>query len=159
MENLKYTFGQVNDWIKTADQKAMILGSFNMAGFIYQIVKFDKLKEEGICVMVLFAVSVSLTAGASFFWLRIIYPRLDNKHKKSKIFFQHIANAYEDDISLGIEDFQKITEEDFKKDLASQIVINSIIAKKKYANIQSFIWLFIAQLISLLFLFIALNNS
>ena len=35
MENLKYTFNQVNEWIRTADQKAMILGSFNIVGFIY----------------------------------------------------------------------------------------------------------------------------
>lgn len=156
MENLKYTFNQVNDWIKTADQKAMILGSFNLAGFIYQLVNFDKLICGSAYVVTLFILSLSSTLIALFFWLRIIYPKLDNKHKKSKIYFQHIANAYENDVDSGIEELQKISQKDFERDLASQIVINSIIAKKKYANIQKFIWVFGFQLVTIVLLFISL---
>ncbi|MCE9585626.1 DUF5706 domain-containing protein [Candidatus Nomurabacteria bacterium] len=156
MENLKYTFGQVNDWIKTADQKAMILGSFNIAGFIYQLVNLDKLVCGSIYTLILSIVSIAATLVTLYFWLRIIYPKLDNKHKKSKIYFQHIANAYENDIASGIDDLQKIDDEEYKKDLASQIVINSIIAKKKYASIQKFIWAFGVQLVTLLLLLISL---
>ncbi len=156
MENLKYTFNQINDWIKTADQKAMILGSFNIAGFIYQLVNFDKVICGNAYIIILFILSLSSTLIALFFWLRIIYPKLDNKHKKSKIYFQHIANAYENDLDLGIEELQKVSQKDFERDLASQIVINSIIAKKKYANIQKFIWAFAVQLVTIVLLFISL---
>lgn len=156
MENLKYIYNQVNDWIKTADQKALILGSFNIAGFIYQLVNLDKLRYENIYVIILFVVSTISTFLALFFWLRIIYPNLDNKHKKSKIYFQHIANAYEKDIDLGIEELQKIEDEEFQRDLASQIVINSIIAKRKYSDIQKLIWVFGIQLFTLVLLFISL---
>lgn len=142
MENLKYTYNQVNEWIKIADQKALILGSFNMVGFIYQLISFDKLIYGSICTIFLFVLSLVSTLVAMYFWLRIIYPKLDNKHKKSKIYFQHIANAYEKDIDLGIEELQNLDEREIKKDLASQIVINSIIAKKKYGDIQKFIWVF-----------------
>ncbi len=156
MENLKYTFNQVNDWIKTADQKAMILGSFNIAGFIYQLINFDKLICGSTYTTILFILSLSSTLVALFFWLRIIYPKLDNKHKKSKIYFQHIANAYENDIDSGIEELQKISNQEFERDLASQIVINSIIAKKKYVNIQKFIWVFGVQVVTIVLLFISL---
>lgn len=150
MENLKYTFDQVNNWIKIADQKAMILGSFNLTGFIYQLINFNKLKCADIYASILSALSIIFTFTALYFWLRILYPNLDNKHKKSKIYFQHIANAYENDIDSGIEDLQKIEDKQFQRDLASQVVINSIIAKKKYAYIQKFIWAFGIQLLSLL---------
>ena len=156
MENLKYTYNQVNEWIKIADQKALILGSFNIVGFIYQLINFDKSIYGSICTTVLFVLSLVSTLVAMYFWLRIIYPKLDNKHKKSKIYFQHIANAYGDDIGTGIEELQKIDEKEFEKDLASQIVINSIIAKKKYANIQKFIWAFGIQLVTMVLLFISL---
>lgn len=155
MENLKYTFNQVNDWIKIADQKAMILGSFNIAGFIYQLVKIDKLLCGNIYTIIFSVLSIIITLIALYFWLRIIYPEINNKHKKSKIYFQHIANAYENDIASGIEDLQKINDEEYKKDLASQIVINSIIAKKKYKYVQKFILAFGLQLITLLLLLIS----
>ena len=155
MENLKYTFDQVNDWIKIADQKAMILGSFNIAGFLYQLVNFDKLRYGNIYVVIIFVLSIISTLIALYFWLRILYPNLDNKHKKSKIYFQHIANAYEKDIDLRMEELQKVEDKQFQKDLASQIVVNSIIAKKKYAYIQKFIWTFGIQLFTLLVLIFA----
>lgn len=156
MENLKYTFDQVNDWIKTADQKALILGTVNIAGFAYQIANFNKLASGNVYIKILFFISIISTLIALYFWINIIYPRLDNKHKKSKIYFQHIANAYENDVALGIEELQNVEEKDFKKDLASQVVINSIIAKKKYGYIQKFIWAFVVQIIAVLSLIIIL---
>ncbi len=105
---------------------------------------------------ILSIVSIAATLVTLYFWLKIIYPKLDNKHKKSKIYFQHIANAYENDIASGIDDLQKIDDDEYKKDLASQIVINSIIAKKKYSSIQKFIWAFGVQLVTLLLLLISL---
>lgn len=156
MENLKYTFDQVNDWIKTADQKALILGSVNIAGFAYQTANLDRLICGDIYTKILFCFSIIATLTALYFWINILYPRLDNKLKKSKIYFQHIANAYENDLDRGIEDLQNIEEKDFKRDLASQIVINSIIAKKKYACIQKFILAFIVQVLTILSLIIVL---
>lgn len=154
MENLKYTFDQVNDWIKTADQKAMILGSFNIAGFIYQLVNINKIVYGNIYTIILFTISIAVTLITLYFWLRIIYPKLNNDLKISKIYFLHIANAYEKNQSTGIDDLQNISEDEFKKDLASQVVINSIIAKKKYEYVQKFIWSFGVQLITLLLLLI-----
>ena len=150
MKNLEYTFSQVNDWIKTADQKAMILGSFNLIGFIYQLINIDKIVVANIYIRCIFLGSIIISLLALYFWVRIIYPKLDNKHRSSKIYFQHIANAYEYDISLGVEELQNIKDEDFQKDLAAQIVINSIIAKKKYVSIQKFVWAFVIQVLLLI---------
>ena len=157
MENLKYTLDQVNGWIRTADQKAMILGSFNITGFIYQLINIDKLVQGSDYVLILGTLSIISTFLALFLWLRILYPKLDNKVKKSKIYFGHIFNAYESDINTGIEELQNISDEEFKKDLASQIIINSIIAQKKYVDIRSFIWVFGIQLLTILFILISIN--
>jgi hypothetical protein len=151
MENLKYIYDKINDWIKNADQKAMILGSFNIAGFIYQLVNINKLVCMNTTAIILVMLSAVSTFFALFFWLMILYPRLDNKHKKSKIYFLHIANAYEDDINAGINDFINLEDDKIKTDLASQIVINSIIAKRKYKYIQKFIWAFACQILFLIF--------
>jgi hypothetical protein len=140
MENLKYGYNLVNDWIKTADQKAMVLGSFNIAAFVFQLVSFKDFKCWGSLTVLLFVLFIISTVVAMFYWLKIIYPSLDNKHKKSKLYFQHIANAYSNDIDLGITEIVNLSEESIKRDLASQIVINSIIAKKKYEYVQTFIW-------------------
>lgn len=156
MENLKYTFDQVNEWIRTADQKAMILGSFNMAGFIYQLVNIDKIICTSTYTTVVFIISIIATVVALSLWLLVLYPRLDNDLKISKIYFSHIANAYEKNKHTGVEDLQKVTEEEYKSDLASQILENSIIAKKKYEYIQKFIWAFGVQLITLFLLLISL---
>lgn len=156
MENLKYTFDQVNEWIRTADQKAMILGSFNIAGFIYQLVNIDKITCAGTYTVVIFIISVTATLGALFLWLLILYPRLNNDLKISKIYFCHIANAYEKNKHTGVEDLLKITNDEYEKDLASQILENSFIAKKKYGYIQKFIWAFGVQLITLLLLLVSL---
>lgn len=161
MEKLKYIFSQVNEWIRTADQKALILGSFNIAGFIYQFIYLSvtEKKDWNICQIILFTLSFVVTLVVMIFWLHIIYPRLDNKHKKSKIYFQHIANAYGENVDLGITELSKITDSDFERDLASQVVINSKIAKKKYLYIKRFIWAFSIQLIFLtLFLFSIVFN-
>lgn len=157
MENLKYTFDQVNDWIKTADQKAMILGSFNIAGFIYQLINIEKILCGSVYTITFAILSTMATLFTLFFWLKIIYPKLNNELKNSKIYFLHIANAYEKDQHTGVEELQKIDEKEFKKDLASQIVINSIIAKNKYSCIQKFIWSFGIQLITLLLLLLSLR--
>lgn len=156
MENLKYTFDQVNEWIKTADQKALILGSVNVAGVAYQTANLNRAACEDVFTIAMFSFSIIAALAAMYFWVSIIYPRLGNKLRKSKIYFLHIANAYEDDLERGIEDLQSIQEEDFQKDLASQVVINSIIAKKKYINIQRFIWAFAVQVFFTLVFLIAL---
>lgn len=155
MENLKYTFDQVNEWIRTADQKAMILGSFNIAGFIYQLFNIEKIMCAGMYTIIVFTLSVIATLIALGSWLLILYPRLNNKLKISKIYFSHIANAYENNKHTGVEDLQKVTDEEYKADLASQILENSIIAKKKYEYIQVFIFAFIAQIITLLLVIIS----
>ncbi len=156
MENLKYTLDQVNEWIRTADQKAMILGSFNIAGFIYQIVSLDKISCANNYTIVIFIISLFSTLIALCLWLLILYPRLNNNLKISKIYFSHIANAYQNDKHTGVEDLQKITNDDYKKDLATQIIENSVIAKKKYLYIQRFILVFAVQLVLLLLLLISL---
>ena len=155
MENLKYTFNQINEWIRVADQKAMILGSLNVISFVYQLLSIDNLLCASTYTIILFAISISATLVAFSSWLLILYPRLNNNLKISKIYFSHIANAYENDKNTGIEDLQKITEKDYQKDLASQILENSIIAKRKYKYIQVFIFAFIIQVFGLMLVLIS----
>lgn len=158
MEELKYKYNLINDWIKTADQKALILGSFNIAGFVFQLFNVENLYCANPMAKFLFGCSIIFTLVALILWLKIIYPRLDNKHKKSKIFFQHIANAYQDSIEDGVEAMLKVDEISFKRDLASQIVINSIIAKRKYSYIKHFTWTFVLQIVFIISFFLSTLN-
>jgi uncharacterized membrane protein YhhN len=157
MDILKYIYGVVNDWIKVADQKALVFGSFNLAGIAYQLVNVSDIKSETLFVQLLSAVSAAVSIGAFFCWVSIIYPRLDNKSKKSKLYFLHIANRFETDIDAGIKEYEVLDETDLIRDLASQIVVNSIVAKKKYRYIQIFSWLFSTQMATL-FLLIVITN-
>ncbi len=156
MENLKYTYNQVNDWIKTADQKAMILGSFNAAGFVYQLISLDEIECANNFTLALFFISLVATFVAGYFWMMIIYPRLENNLKVSKIYYAHIANAYTNNLQTGIEELSSMSDEEYKKDLSSQIVINSIIAKRKYRYIQKFVWAFSFQIFTLICLSIVI---
>lgn len=157
MENLKYTYDQVNEWIRTADQKAMILGSFNVAGFVYQLINLDEIRCANKFILTLFFLSLVATFVAGYFWMMIVYPRLENNLKLSKIYYGHIANAYTNNLQVGIEDLSSMSDEEYKKDLSSQIVINSIIAKRKYRYIQKFIWAFGFQIFTLICLSIVIS--
>lgn len=150
MNKLEYKFNLINDWIKTADQKAMILGSFNIAGFVFQIIKFNNLICASDLLITLYVASLVFTVLALFFWLKVIFPRIDNKHHQSKIFFQHIANAYKHDRTEGARALRNEKDDEFENDLANQIIVNSDIAQKKYQDIQYFIYFFGLQLITLL---------
>jgi hypothetical protein len=94
MENLKYTFDQVNEWIRTADQKAMILGSFNIAGFIYQLINIEKIACSGLYITIVYILSVIVTMIALGSWLLILYPRLNNKLKISKITPKYVLRIW-----------------------------------------------------------------
>lgn len=157
MDNLKYIYGVVSDWIKAADQKALVFGSFNLAGIAYQLVNITDIKSESFFVQLLSAASAVVSMGAFYCWVSIIYPRLDNKNKKSKLYFLHIANRFEADVDSGIKAYEPLDEADLRRDLASQIIVNSIIAKKKYRCIQIFAWLFSIQMATL-FLLIVISN-
>jgi hypothetical protein len=140
---------------KNSRSKSHDLGSFNIAGFIYQLVNIEKIICADMYTIIVFTLSVIATLVALGSWLLILYPRLNNKLKISKIYFSHIANAYENDKYTGIEELREMTNEDYEKDLASQILENSIIAKKKYKYIQIFIFAFIVQIITLLLVIIS----
>jgi hypothetical protein len=135
-ENLKYVLTQINDRIKFADQKASFFASFNLIWVLVQL-KFLNLENFSSClykfILLLFLLSWIFSI---IFLFLILYPRLNNKTKKSKIYFCHIANKYKDNKISAIKDFNDLTEDEFKEDLSIQIVENSIITKRKYKLLQ-----------------------
>lgn len=147
MDNLKYTHDQITTWIKVADQKALIFGSFNIISILYQTAELKTLKNASIYFYIAYAFLIVFALLAFYFWLMVLYPQLNNDSKKSKIYFLHLANAYGNDIDGGINDCQNINDDDYKRDLASQIIINSKVAKNKYKNIKKFIIFFLLQII------------
>ncbi|MFC1600340.1 Pycsar system effector family protein [Patescibacteria group bacterium] len=147
MTHLIKIYDIINDWIKTADQKAMIFASLNVLGFFGYLITLDFSNlqtwyEWG--ALILFVIS-GLTA--LILLVLVVYPRLDNKLKKSKIYFCHIANKYKNDLETGVSDYCKLKAKDLEKDYASQIVINSTIAKKKYTYLKYFAFTFISEIV------------
>lgn len=141
-ENLKYVFEQVSDRIKFADQKATIFASLNIFWILLQLNYLQTEKFNSCFKIALLIVFVACGILSIVFLLLIIYPHLDNKIKQSKIYFYHIANKYETDKLSALNDYKKLSDTSFSDDLMTQIVENSIIAKKKYQLLQVLFWFF-----------------
>lgn len=68
----------------------------------------------------------------SLFWAFLtVYPRLDVKQPKSKIFFAHIAEEYGTNYDEAAKDLVEMTEADLSADAAKQVVANSVVCAQK----------------------------
>lgn len=143
-DNLKYTFSNINDWIKVADTKANYFLTYNL-GYIVVLSQFIDDKTD-LLIKILYCVCSILSFVSLYFLISVFTPRLQNKLKKSNIYFLHLAEKYCNDQISGVEKLQKISENDYISDLSGQIVINSIIAKEKFSSFSVFIRVFGLQL-------------
>lgn len=154
MENFNLQFLQaelsrVSDWIKFSDQKAAFLSAcysiiFGLAisqkeSIIQHLIIYQKWI---ICFYVLafFGVIVSFFVGV-FFLFKSIFPRLKNAFTdKSLFYFGHVSDMKLVDY---LEEVNKLTKDEAKKQIAEQIYTNSVIADQKMKNIQKSIKSFI----------------
>lgn len=158
-EKLKDIFSNINDWLKFAEAKSATLIACNGAlifGISRIISSFDL---KGGYLLYLLLVSVLCILSIAICFLSII-PSLsmpwDKKpsgisDKDNLMYFSDIAkytplaylNALKDKLELDDSVFTG-----YQRDLSNQIIINSVIADKKYRAFQKSIWLTLAAVIS-----------
>ncbi len=151
-ENLKFIHNNVIDWIKNADVKANYFLAFNLSSIIF-ISNYYKPESNIIKYSFMFYILINLFC--LFFLISIYFPRLKSNLQKSNIFFFHISDSYQNDQINGVNKLVSITDVELNNDLASQIIVNSTIAKQKFSNFKKFIICFIIEIIIGIFIVIA----
>ena len=168
-EKLQDIFSNINDWLKFAEAKSATLIACNGAlifGISRLIISYE---PKGAYLLYLIMVTVLCVLSISICFLSII-PSLSMPWEKKTsgasdkdnlIYFSDIAKytplAYLNALKAKLElNNSEIT--GYQKDLSNQIIINSVIADRKYRAFQKAIWLTLSAVISpvlalLIFLF------
>ena len=158
-EKLKDIFSNINDWLKFAEAKSATLIACNGAlifGISRLISYFD---PKGVYLFYLIVILSLCILSISICFLSII-PALSMpwgkkpsgiKKKDNLMYFSDIAKytplAYLSALNekMGLNDAGFTG---YQKDLSNQIIVNSVIADKKYRAFQKAIWLTLAAVIS-----------
>lgn len=158
-EKLKDIFSNINDWLKFAEAKSATLIAFNGAlifGISRLITSFDL---KGTCLIYLIVILSLCILSTSICFFSVI-PALsmpwDKKpsgviEKDNLVYFSDIAKytplaylrALSEKLGLNNSEFTG-----YQKDLSNQIIVNSVIADKKYRAFQKAVWLTLAAVIS-----------
>lgn len=158
-EKLKEIFSNINDWLKFAEAKSATLIACNGAlifGISRLISSFDL---KGIYLLYFILILVLCILSISICFLSII-PSLSMPWEKKPsgtsdednlMYFSDIAkytplaylNALKNKLELNDSVFTG-----YQRDISNQIIINSVIADKKYRAFQKAIWLTLAAVIS-----------
>lgn len=158
-DKLKDIFSIVNDWLKFAEAKAATLIAAN-AGLIFGVSRLISTFEIKGILLAYLLLTITLCALSLAICLFSFIPALDMPWEKKPsgtnesdnlLFFGHIAkytpSAYLEKLatSLGLSNMEF---NGFHKNLSDQIIINSVIANKKYNYFKNSIWLTLAALAS-----------
>jgi len=158
-EKLQDIFSNINDWLKFAEAKSATLIACNGAlifGISRLISSFD---PKGGYLLYLLLILVLCILSIAICFLSII-PSLSMPWEKKPsgisdkdnlLYFSDIAkytplaylNALKDKLELKGSAFTG-----YQKDFSNQIIVNSVIADRKYRAFQKAIWLTLAAVIS-----------
>jgi len=158
-DKLKDIFTIVNDWLKFAEAKSATLIAAN-AGLIFGIGRLISVFEiKGILLGYLLLTIVLCSLSLAICLISFI-PDLnmpwENKptgtnESDNLIFFGHIAkytpSAYLEKLASSLS-LSNMEFNGYHKNLSNQIIINSVIANKKYNYFKKSIWLTLAALVS-----------
>jgi hypothetical protein len=142
------------EWLKFSETKASIL--LTDYGIIITIIYTNASDVLSAVKNNSFIATMSIMAATSsiisiYFAFKCINPRLKNLNPNSIIYFGHIKEKYS-----SFEDYYNMTdgilqnENEFSKQIAEQIHVNSQIAWKKFFNVTWSIRFFIFSIIILL---------
>lgn len=142
------------EWLKFSETKASVL--LTVYGIIITIIYTNSENVFNAVETNPFIATMSVVAGISsvisiYFAFKCINPRLKNLNPNSIIYFGHIKEKYssfEDYFNTADKIMQD--ENNFSKQIAEQIHVNSQIAWKKFFNVTWSIRFFILSLIIIL---------
>ena len=162
-DDLKYTFSNVNDWLRFAEAKSAILigGCATMCIAIGQSLIKDEvsgLLELYLTLMViqlLFGLLISLISFVPSLNIIWLFRSGEKSDRDNLLFFEHISKYTPTEYLVTLnpsESSYKFSK--MEKYLAQQIVANSVIARKKYILFKAAIWLVVSGLVTPVFAFI-----
>lgn len=138
LEDKKFAFEQVNEWVRFCDTKAgVVLG---LQGIILTIIfTLTNIPKTDFCPpFIVFLIGVICLGVSILIGVNAIVPILEVGQPVSGIFFGHISSH------KNAEDYLKVIEDasyKFEKDLVMQTWANSRVAWKKFTLIRSsIIW-------------------
>lgn len=157
MKNLKFIHNTIVHWIDKTDSKANIVLGFKIFLIGYFLTMLDSLSlncDINIIALILYIVS-SLVSFVSV--LRIVNPTLSTGEAPSLIYFKHISHQYRNKREKGVEDLIKLSDKDFKIDIANQIISLALVAEEKYQHLQKAIIFLLIEVVTLIYINILLT--
>ncbi len=163
MDDLKYIFTNVNDWLKFAEAKCAALLAGNAAIIIGVGQKLIEGQIKGIWAfyisfsLVLFLIGllfclVSFIPSLNMPWL---FKLSDPDDKDNLLFFDHISKYTPlNYLSRLKSDSESTKFTKMEVDLSQQIIINSVIARRKYSLFKVAVWFTVSGFISPIFAFL-----
>lgn len=145
---------KTTDWIKFSDTKAIVV--LTVYGIIITII-YSNSKEvyeyisNSTFSIILSIVVVILSLLSVLFSFLAINPRLKNTNADSIIFFGHIQEKNKTYSDYFLNSQQILSDEnEYQKQIAEQVFINSKIAWKKFKNVSYSIRCFFFSIITLI---------
>ena len=145
---------KTTDWIKFSDTKAVLI--ITVYGIIITIIYsnskevFDHLSNSVFSSVFAFLAVIFSFLSVLFSFLAI-NPKLKNQNPNSIIYFGHVQEKYKSYIEYYEQSQQILMDEnEYDKQIAEQIFINSKIAWKKFKNVSYSIRCFFFAIIILI---------
>lgn len=158
-EKLKDIFSNINDWLKFAEAKsatliagngALIFGisrlanTYDVTGLLWGYLVFSVI----LCITSMAICLISVIPSLCMPW-EVKPEGISNKD--NLLYFSDIAKYTPLDYLKALEKSLGLEGSEFtgyQKSLSSQIIVNSVIAHRKYRNFKTAAWLTLAALIS-----------
>lgn len=145
LEVMQSVLDGVQEQIRFADSKAAFVAVFHTFLFGFIISKGDEVAKsyadgcDWLCVVqiVLLAAYAITTLISIVYAIGTVIPKFGENAPECKIFFGHIVKCYKRDYNRYVQDALNATEEDWLKDIGTQIVENSNIAMDKHKRAKT----------------------
>lgn len=154
-DKLHKVFTNVNDWLKFAETKNGTLIAFNTASifgllkFIPTDFKLNFWTSYAILVLSLLVFSTLISLLSFVPKLKIVKPGfLADKDSKNVLFFEYLKGLKDKEAYDQITSDKYESGSQIEKDIANQIVQNSIVASRKYSHFGLAIWFTISAYIT-----------
>lgn len=151
MEQLKFIHNTITHWIDKTDLKADIILGIKIFIVGYFLTLLDVFKFGWNWKTIILILFIASSAASFFFLLKIIYPKLSTEEPTSLIYFKHLSAKFKNNKKQGVDDLNKLSEENFNKDLSNQIISLSIVAECKYFDLRKSIGALFLEVILLIF--------
>jgi len=153
-DNLKFIHNTIIHWIDKTDIKAHIFLGIQLVILGYFTSYFNNIDFGSCYKKIVFGFFIFFTILVLFFIFKVIWPRLSTNRLKSFIYFKDIYDKYAKSDQPAIEDFDKISKQEFENDLVNQLVSLSIVAMTKYKDLQKMMMVLGFEIILVILLFI-----